>query len=425
MTNYSRRLREFGWLSFANQFALVGNLIALALLAQSVGASELGRVAFAQSIAAVVLTVLDIRFEDALQRYMPIVESRYGAISSSRIFTRTLAMDAAFGAIVAVAGIALISTAVEPSDLVNPNYLMITMAAAGSGTAIGTLNAGLAVRGRLIVVAKIGMAGSAASAVLCSVGVLLAGGTGYLLGQLASVLIQVLLSGWANRADFVNPLGARMPKGFSSFLATSSAGSSLAVGAEPGVLALSGILGGPTFVGLLKVALAPARVVASIVSPIAVQAFPSMAQSAASLDYDAIRREARYLGRLVVGPGVVIILLALPLMDPAVRLIYGDEFSVAALPAVILLFGAVARSCVAWSKVLPLAIGRPGLRLQIVGLESVLLLAGVVAASRIDDQQAGLAVYAVVSAFTALALAAFWWSVANSISKWKGGETAK
>ncbi len=75
----------------------------------------------------------------------------------------------------------------------------------------------------------------------------------------------------------------------------------------------------------------------------------------------------------VVAALSVIAWIALPKIVP---LIYGPEFGAAVEPARFLVLAALIRSLTAWSKVLSLAVGRPGVRLAVTAVDACLLVAG-------------------------------------------------
>jgi hypothetical protein len=97
------------------------------------------------------------------------------------------------------------------------------------------------------------------------------------------------------------------------------------------------------------------------------------------------------------------VLLAVLLLPELIAWAFGDEFSASGNAAILLLAAALARSCVAWSKVLATAVGRPGFRASVLALEATLL-----ASTTYLLADAGID--AVAAAFLGIALlaTAFW-----------------
>lgn len=414
-----RRLRELGALSLAGQATTLSSFVSMAVLARTVGVETFGRVVFAQAVASIVLTIVDVRFDDAVQRFLPQVERADGGASGRSFYRRVLGWDLALGlGVVSISIVAAVTQVLPDGDVADPTFLLLALLAAGAGTAVGTLNAGYAVAGALERMAAVNLALAPASCGVLVTATILSGAVGFLFAQVAMVLVQMtaLTVGLRTRV-FGAGTPVPTPRGFWPFLLKSSAAGSVSAGTEPGVLALGGALVGPAFTGLLKVAMAPARVVTTLLSPISVQAFPLMARQAARHDLAGVRTSARRLSRVIAPPALGLAVLAAAFMGPAVVLVYGDDFDAAVLPAVLLVLGSLLRGIVVWSKVLPLAVGRAGLRLTVLAVESVVLVTGLVLAWSLSPTDKVLTTYAVVSLTLSLAVSMYWWHLISRLSR--------
>lgn len=404
--------REFLWLSIGNQATALSGLLLMLVLARTVSITEVGRVVFAQAVAGVILTLVDVRFEDAIQRYYPLIARSSSITDANDFFWRVCRFDVALGLVIIILSSgAWLLNAFPSHGIWVPTYELLAVVTAGVGTVLGSLNGGYAVAGRLSALGRITVATTALNGMLAIIGLLVAGGRGYLIGQLLGSCCQVLACWWGIRTHLLNHSRrdtVPLPVGFNRFLAKSSAASSLALGGDTGVLTLAGMLGSPVLVAYLKVAQAPGRVVSSAFSPISVQAFPRIAAMAAEGDHAGMTVLTSRITKASLVVVAMIIALAVPLMAPALGFMYGSDFQPVWGAALLLVLAACIRAAVAWSKVLPLAIGRPGLRLLVLGVESLLLLVGVVIAASQADEVQGALVFGLAAGLVAALVAAFW-----------------
>ena len=375
----SARAREFSWLSASSQASAVLSLLTLLILVRNAPMAEVGQVVFAQAAAAIVFLICDPRFEDAVQRFFPLIATR-SRDSAVVFYWRLARWDAALG--LTVATIALLAWAVgalPESDVAKPAYLALAFVSTGAAGVVGTLHAAFAVTQRLTSLAQAMLALAVCNAVLMVCGALAGGGYGYLIGNLAGSCLQVGVLLVLCRRILPEPSSAspsRLPPGLAHFLANTWTSSSLAVGYESGVLVLAGVGGGPSLAALLRVAQAPGRLLLTLFSPLATQAFPRLSLMAARGERQALLRLMTRSTRLVLGVSALVVPLGALLMRPALELLYGEDYAAASLAAVLLLVAGALRAAVIWGKVLPLAVGRPTLRLLAVLGESVVMLAG-------------------------------------------------
>jgi O-antigen/teichoic acid export membrane protein len=129
---------------------------------------------------------------------------------------------------------------------------------------------------------------------------------------------------------------------------------------------------GPPAVGILRVALFPVTFATVAAAPLGIALLPEQASLDARGRVDDLRRSVRghaLLGLAVGIGGAVAGWFALPWI---VGVLYGGRFDAAIGPARILLVAAVATLAVGWSRTLPAAIGRPGVRARVAAFELVL-----------------------------------------------------
>jgi len=177
------------------------------------------------------------------------------------------------------------------------------------------------------------------------------------------------------------------------------------------VAAVSVLLGrnlGPAAVGIFAAAMFPVTLAEVASSPLRLLMIPEQATLAARGRPDVVWKGivAYAKGSILVGlPAAALGWLVLPRLLP---LLYGSSFDAAVLPARILLVSALAGLVVAWSKALPAALGRPGVRTAMSFLELAFTVAALAAlAGRgVTGVAVALSAVAVVSAFA-------WWIVAR------------
>ncbi|WP_443284411.1 lipopolysaccharide biosynthesis protein [Streptomyces sp. 6N223] len=389
-------LAAFASLTAAGQAESVLSFVTTATLIRIAGPAEAGQVFFAQSVATVWFLVWDPRMEDAMQHFVPAAQ-RGGPGRGTRLYHRLLRVDVATGAVATAVGVAAAITVTAagllPGD--QGTFLVLAVLAAGMATPSGSASAGYALADRLSRLGRIRVALALAGCAVTLVAVLAAGPVGYLAaGAVSGLAATTLLTADAcrhvRRACGVPRGGggdgghdARLPAGLVPFVVKSSATASVAVAAENGIALLAGLLGGPTLVTYLKVVAAPGRLLASVVNPVSAQLHPRLARARARGHGAAVTRDALRSSALTSAVGVAGVALAVPLSSPVLGLVYGPAYAALATPAVVLLAAAALRGVVVWAKVLPAAMGRPGVRLAFVTAEGLGSLGLLVAATRI------------------------------------------
>jgi O-antigen/teichoic acid export membrane protein len=409
-------------LSAATQGEAVLSFLGTVALVRLAGAHGAGQVFLAQSFAAVWFLVWDPRLDDAAQRYVPIVQ-RDRAGWGTALFLRLLYFDGGLGVVTGLAGAGLAVLAGACGWVGHGQVVLTVLAMAGGGLAAasGTAGAGFALAGRL---RRLGafrrvLAGTAAASTVAAT--VLCGPVGYLAAAAAGQLLASVVLSVAARRAMAGSLGApvpgvRWPPGILRFAVCSSLATSVSVGGEAGVLSLAGILGGPTLVTYLKVAAAPGRLFASVVGPLAAQLYPRLTVASAAGDLGVVRRDVFRATAALAVLGATGLAAAVPLAGPALSLVYGHPYAVLATVTAVLFAAACLRGAVVWAKVLPLALGRPGLRLGFVAAEAALLSGALVVAARVASGPHAVALgYAFGNAAVAAAGLAAWLALARSL----------
>ncbi|MFD8531172.1 lipopolysaccharide biosynthesis protein [Streptosporangium canum] len=375
----TRHLRTFTSLTATGQGEAVLSMVSLAVLIRLAGTEQSGQVIFAQALSGVWFLLLDPRLEDAAQRFVPIEQQRSG--QGSALFTRLLRWDVAIGAAAGCLGLLAVLAAWLLGLAGSGLALMLALAAVSGGAAASTGAAGaaFALADRLRDLGIVRLRCAVLSSAL-SLGGLLAGGpAAYLAGQAVGAVVTAVVLGRLSLRAVLTHVGpavtrVRLPAGLVAFTAKASAGTSVAAASESGVLALAGVLGDPALVIILKIASAPSRLYTTLISPVASMLYPRLAQAAASGDRGLIRRDVVRATLLLAAVGTVALTVAAPITDDVLGLVYGAQYTGAGGTAVLLLGVACVKGSMSWSKVLPLALGRPGWRLTYLAAEGALLL---------------------------------------------------
>lgn len=164
-------------------------------------------------------------------------------------------------------------------------------------------------------------------------------------------------------------IGTLLSFGVRSALATTISG-----GRNGLIPVLLGRLSGAEAVALFEVATFPLQAADVAAAPVRLALFPEQARLAAEKNQPELRRSVRaYVrGAIVVGlPGAVLGWFLLPWVIPT---IYSHRYGEAVGPARILLIAAALSFALGWSKTLPAAVGRPGIRAAVLGLDAVLVI---------------------------------------------------
>lgn len=406
--------REFTWLTGGSQVEVLLSQLAVILVVRMSSEDEAGQLFFALAITATVFMLIDPRLEDSIQRYVPQLRERN---SDYRSFFWTLVLlDLVLGLVAILVSVAVWAAGVvQQTTLVNPTFLLLSVIISGTVSALGSLNAGFATSGRLTSLARVRTALAVVNAAFSIGGLLIAGVTGFLVGSAISSFVAIVVTAsYCTRLISPRNLSLRRfrterPTGIGAFTIKSSLATSLATGGDSGVLAVAGLSGGPGLVVFLKLAMAPGRFLYTAFSAIPAQAFPRISNLAAQKDGLGVSRLCKSVTRRVAGPLAAAALLGAIAMPFLLPLVYGSEYRSASVAAGIFLAGGAIRAAVAWSKVLPLAVGRPALRLISVAVEAAaMILAAWVVPQLVTNLAVASAIIAIIALFTTAALATAW-----------------
>ncbi|MDQ1048315.1 lipopolysaccharide biosynthesis protein [Streptomyces sp. V4I2] len=408
--SWQRHLRTFGSLTAAGQIESALSFATTAALVRMGGGAGAGEVLFAQAVASIWFLLWDPRFEDAQQRFVP-AERLRGHGRGTRLYIRLLRLDVAAGVLATMAGVVAVMAASATGWVSGDRFwlFLLAMLAAGAATPSGSASSGFAIADQLarlgairLVLAVVGCLGTLAV-------LLVAGPIGYLAATVVMALVStsVLTTSACRRvreacgSPAVGP--AAMPIGLVPFLVKSSAAGSVSLASDTGISVLAGLLGGPTLVTYLRIASAPGRLFSSFVSPVATQLYPRLAQAGAEGRRAAVVRDTLRCSALIGSIGVIAVVIATPLVGPLLTLVYGHEYVMLSTTAVVLVAGAALRGGVVWGKVLPPALGFPGVRLAFLTVEGLCQLGVLVGVTQI---WAGASLVALTFAWGSLGLLA-------------------
>lgn len=386
---WKRHLRTFGSLTVAGQVEAALSLATTAALVRQVGGAEAGQVLFVQSLATVWFLLWDPRLEDAQQRFVPAEELR-GAGRGTQLYHRLVRLDFASGLLATIVGVVVAFAAAAAGWLPAELLWLLVPAVLGAGVATpaGSASAGYALTGQLFRLGTVRLALAVFGCLVTLTGLLVAGPVGYLTATVVTGLVStiVLTIGAVRQVrEACGPPAAEpvaLPPGLVPFLVKTSATGSVSAASESGVSVLAGVFGGPTLVTYLKVATSMARLFITIVSPVAAQLYPRLALAGAHGRRTAVMRDALRSSALTGAVGALAVAVAAPLTGLLLGLVYGPEYTVLSTAAVVLLAGAALRGTVIWGKVLPTALGFPGVRLAFLTAEGVCQLAVLVAVTQ-------------------------------------------
>lgn len=403
-------IREFSWLSANTQVEVGLSLLSSILIIRLMPESVAGQLFFAQAAVGIAFMVLDPRLEDAVQRFFP----RQRAIGEEQgFFWRMVRIDL-YVAVGAVAlGILVIETGLFPaSSVVNTSFVLLALLAGGASAAAGTVQAGFAVSGRLSELARWRTLVAIGSTTLAVGGLLFFGPIAYLGGLVVGSVAFYLIILMRCRALIPAPRSrtrSATPPGVWHFAVKSSLATSLAAGGDNAITTVAGLAGGADLVVLLKIAMAPGRFLLSLLSPVSAQLFPRLSEQAALSSAARVRGLCERATKWALPPVVVAVGLGWLLMPFALALVYGDQYRIAYLAAALFLTAIGLRALVVWSKVLPLAVGRPGLRLVVLSVEAVVLIGASAALPRaIPDQVLAVEALGAVALVLAATACVFW-----------------
>ncbi|MEV0968119.1 lipopolysaccharide biosynthesis protein [Microtetraspora glauca] len=381
-----RQLLTFTSLSSAGLGEAVLPTLSLIALVRMTGTQISGQVIFAQSVAGLWFLVSNPGLEDATQRFVPLEQRRSGR--GTALFLLLLRWSTGIGlaatALALVAVLAARLLGLVPDGLA----LMLALAIVGRGAIVpyATAGAGLALASRLRTFGMLRVLAALLSFALSLVGLWAGGPLLYLAGQAAGALAMAAVICLTATRTAVSALGpvtehARLPAGLIPFTFQTSVGTTVAGISDTGILTIAGLLGGPSLVTVLKIAMAPGRFYANLTIPVTTMLFPRITQAVATGTGSAfIKRIVRRTSVLLSVSGVVTAVVAFPLIGTVIAMAYGTEYADAGAVAMLLLCTACVKGIACWSNTLALGVGKPGWRLSYLTAEAALLVAALLVA---------------------------------------------
>jgi O-antigen/teichoic acid export membrane protein len=393
------------------------SLVATLVVARALGPGGFGALELAVVTVAGVATLLDFSLEEAVIHHGARALAEGDPAGLRGLIRTSLRIDLAIG--IAVFAI-LAATAPLAADIVSEGELATTLIRLAALEALiltvnGTTGALLVVCGRphmrawssaLANAARLGAVAIAAAVDAGALGML----AGLVIGSSIGSAVQAAFAWKTGRSTWRGAEGeskvatARIVL----FGVHSSLTTTLVAVRYVAAFVLLGRTLGPAAVGVFAVAMFPVTLSEVASSPLRLLMIPEQATLAARGRPDVVWNGlvAYAKGSLVVGVVAAAVgWLVLPSLLP---LLYGSSYEAAVRPARILLVAAVAGLVVAWSKALPAALGRPGVRTAMSVAELALTLAALAALSGRGVSGVAVAI-SIVSAATACA----WWVVAR------------
>jgi O-antigen/teichoic acid export membrane protein len=403
----------------ASALGFVSTLVAARVL----GASGFGALELAVVAVTSVATLLDFSLEEAVMHHGARALARGDGAALRRLIRTSLGIDLAIGvAVLAVLTVAapLVVDVVSDGDLA---VALIRLAAleAFVVTLNGTTGALLIVCGRAHLRAWSSAVANAAR--LVAVLFAAAGGadptgmlTGFVVGSAIGAAVQAFLAWNTGRSTWHDSRegDVRAHEASAARLVTfgmhSSVTTTLVAVRYAAAFVLLGRTLGPGAVGVLAVALFPVTLADVASSPLRLLMIPEQATLAARGRPDVMWNGLVAYAKGSLAIGVTAAAIGWLLLPNLVPLLYGESYDAAIRPARILLVAAVTALVVAWSKALPAALGRPGVRTAMSAAELVVTIAAlaIVAGGGVNGVAAALSVVSVVTACA-------WWIVARSI----------
>jgi O-antigen/teichoic acid export membrane protein len=399
-------------------FAFLATLVA----ARSLGPTRYGSVVLALSLAGLIATLLDLTLEEAVVFHGSRLLAAEDLSAFRALLRAALAIDCLNGVLVlaAVVSFASVISALLSGGIISPALLRVAALAAFATTLDGTTGAVLLLARRpelrawmgawaaLVRVAAVLIAfrlGSDPMAVVSAFAVAAA------IGAVSQGVVawRVAHRRWTGQEE-----GARSVRAWARPLVGFGIHSALATSVLAGrgalVPVVFGRVAGVQALGLFSAGMLPVSAASVATGGLRMSLFPEQARMSAQGDWSGLRRSVRGHVRIGFAFGILGAAIGYVLLPWLISTLYTPAFSGSVAPARILLIVAVLYLALGWTKTLPAATGRPGLRTAVAGVDlgvSVLLIWA-------------LASYGAVGAATAVSvsttlLAVAWWFVLHSI----------
>lgn len=138
--------------------------------------------------------------------------------------------------------------------------------------------------------------------------------------------------------------------------------------------ALLGIVTNPSDVGFFRIAQAPMQGLASVSAPARLILLTEQTRDWSRGAFETVLRGVRTYMLGAAGLMAVVVPPTFVLMPELVRGIFGDKYGGAAEAARLILIAGAVQFVLGWTKSFPVSIGRPGLRVFVHGIESLILI---------------------------------------------------
>jgi O-antigen/teichoic acid export membrane protein len=369
--------------------------VALGVLASVAAARELGRDAFGLFTVALLAanffqTLLDLTVEEAMIKfgYRYKTAERWGRLR--RLYGRGLAFKTLGG--LAAAAVILILAPFADSifrshDLLRPmliaSLLPVALIPESLAGAVLVLVGRYDIRGWFLLVTQgCRLAGIAAGAHYGIDEAVI----GLVLGQVAgSLAVGVAALGFFRRlpAGPAEPLGEDRPE-IVRFAVQSSIATGLVSlrGTIVGLLLGTRFVASPTEAGYFRVAQAPQTGLAALTSPVRLIMLTEQTRDWEAGSTDAVFAAVKRFSLVAAGLMAVAVPPTFVFMPDLVRLVYGSDYAPASDAARLMLLAGAIQLVIAWTKSLPVSIGRPGLRIVTHGIETLVVIPLVIVLGR-------------------------------------------
>jgi O-antigen/teichoic acid export membrane protein len=376
---------EASLLSLATQLEALFSFVTVVALTRTTTVSRAGEVFFAQALAAVIFLFTDPRLEDSLQRYAALLRERGNPGSARTLYVRCFQLDTAI-ALGSGAIVALILGAVQPGNhgVFNATFFALAITNATLQAPIGSATAGFAISGKLLDLGKWRIGIAVVSSAVNVIAIVTGGPAWYLALNAVTTGLATIALGIASSRLVAHRYGPAEPiphgavPGFVGFTVKSSLATSVAFASDQVLYTAAGAAGGATFLAQYRVATAPGRFVSAGASPVASVLFPRASSAAARGDSKEVRDLHERASRWMAPIALAITLSAFIAMPVVLPFLYGAKYKSVVVPCSIFVAAASVRAIVIWSKTILLAVGRPGLRLFELLLESIVMFGAVV-----------------------------------------------
>ena len=399
-------------------FAFLATLVA----ARTLGPTGYGEVVLAVSLAGLVFTLLDLTLEEAVVFHGSRLLAAHDLGAFRGLLSSALAIDALNGVLVLAAVVLFAGVISELLSGGNTSSELLRVAALAvfATTLDGTTGAVLLLARRPDLRAWMGAWAMLVRVAAVLIALRLGGGpmavvSAFAVAAAIGAVSQGLVA-WrvAHRIWPWHEKGARPVRAWARSLVGFGIHTALATSVLAGRGALIpvvfGRVAGLHALGSFSVANLPVSAASVATSGLRTSLFREQAHLSAQGDWSRLRRSVQ--GHVLIGfaLGVPAAAIGYFLLPWLISTLYTPAFSGSVAPARILLIAAVLYFALGWTKTLPAAVGRPGLRTAVAGVDlgvSILLVWR-------------LAVYGAVGAATAVSastilLAFIWWFVLRSI----------